>query len=46
MRDGVSVGSLRWQLALLGWTLAGAAIAVCPVWWAVAAWWDVRDLDA
>ena len=40
------VGSLRWQLALLGWTLAGAAIAVCPVWWAVAAWWDVRDLDA
>ena len=37
------IGSLRWQLGLLGYTLAGAAIAVCPVWWAVALRWDVVE---
>ena len=37
------VGSLRWQLSLLGATAAGAVVAVCPIWWAVAIWWDVRD---
>lgn len=37
------VGSLRWQAKLLGYTLAGAAIAVCPAWWGVALWWELRD---
>ena len=35
-------GSLRWQLALLGMTLAGVAVALCPVWWAVVAYWELR----
>jgi hypothetical protein len=35
--------SLRWQLGLLGSTLAGVAIALSPAWWAVALFWDLRD---
>lgn len=41
--EDAPVGSLRWQLGLLGATLAGAVVAVCPVWWARALWWDLRD---
>jgi hypothetical protein len=37
------VGSIRWQLGLLGSTLAGAAMALSPAWWAVALFWDLRD---
>ena len=37
------VGSLRWQFGLLGYTLAGATIAVNPIWWGWALWWEVRD---
>jgi len=39
----VKVGSLRWQFALLGMTLAGVVIALSPVWWAIVAWWELRD---
>ena len=37
------VGSFRWNLELVATMLAAGAVAVCPVWWAVALWWDWRD---
>ena len=37
------VGSVRWQIKLVGTMALAVAVAVCPVWWAVAAWWGVRN---
>lgn len=38
----MKVGSIGWQLELLGHTLAGVAIAACPLWWAWCLWSDAR----
>ena len=35
------VGSVRWQLGLLGWTLAGVALGLNPLWWLRAALWEL-----
>ena len=41
---GAPVGSLRWQAKLVGTMVVAGAIALCPAWWAVALWWEVRDM--
>jgi hypothetical protein len=41
----MKVGSIGWQLELLGVTALGAAIAVCPLWWAWCWWSDARAAE-